>query len=333
MSNNPPMRIVMMGTGVFAEPTFRKLLDGPDEVIGLFTQPDRGTGSKSGSTRQTGEGMKPIAEAAGVPVFQPHDVNTPEGVASLKSLNADLLVVAAYGQILADEVMDAARLGGVNVHASLLPKYRGAAPINWAIYRGEAETGVTIIRMTSRLDGGDMLAKQSTPIGDDVTAGELEAKLAPMGAALAAGVIDRLRAGGHVTGEKQDPDTVTKAPKLKKTHGLIKWHRTAAEVERQIRAMQPWPSPHAFWHRQGSTKPPIRLQILKAKPTGGATAATPGEVVGDPAGDKRLTIAAGGDVLEVLELQPAGKRRMAAAEYLRGQPITAGDRFGPEALS
>src|SRR6516162_1725132 len=209
------MRIVMMGRGLFAEPTFEALLAGPHPVVGLVTQPDRAVGQERGSTRQTGKGMKNIALAHNVPVYQPESINTPEGVAELTKLAPDLLVVAAYGQILSNEVLSIPRLGGINVHASLLPKYRGAAPVAWAIYHGETETGVTIIRMTTGLDAGDMLAQEKLAIGPDETAGELEARLAPLGARLAMQVIDRL-AAGPVTGVKQDKALVTKAPKLKK---------------------------------------------------------------------------------------------------------------------
>src|SRR5262249_6272720 len=154
------MRIVMMGTGLFAEPTFEALLAGPHPVVGLVTQPDRPVGQERGSTRQTGRGMKPIALEPNLPVFQPESINTAEGVAALREMKPDLLVVAAYGQILSRDVLAVPSLGGINVHASLLPKYRGAAPIAWAIYRGETQTGVTIIRMTTGLDAGDMLAQE-----------------------------------------------------------------------------------------------------------------------------------------------------------------------------
>src|SRR5262245_33633362 len=154
------MRVVMMGTGTFAEPTFRALLGSRHEVVGLVTQPDRPVGEARGSTRQVGEGMKAIAQQHGVPVFQPESVNTPEGVAKLKEWRPDLLVVAAYGQILSNDVLSVPPHGGINVHASLLPKYRGAAPVAWAIYHGETRTGVTIIRMTTGLDAGDMLAQE-----------------------------------------------------------------------------------------------------------------------------------------------------------------------------
>src|ERR1700719_81061 len=181
------MRIVMMGTGLFAEPTFEALLDSPHEVIGLVTQPDRERGQVRGSTRQTGRGMKEIASARNVPVFQPESINTPEGIDKLREFRPDLLVVAAYGQILSRDVLAVPPHGGVNVHASLLPKYRGAAPIAWAIYHGETQAGVTIIRMSIALDAGDILAQEAVGIGADETAGEVEARLAPIGARLALG--------------------------------------------------------------------------------------------------------------------------------------------------
>src|SRR5262249_45967885 len=218
------MGIVMMGTGTFAEPTFGALLSGPHPVVGLVTQPDRAVGQERGSTRQTGKGMKGMAQEKGVPVYQPESVNTREGVAKMKEWGAELLVVAAYGQILPKDVLEAAPRGGINVHASLLPKYRGAAPVAWAVYHGETRTGVTIIRMTTGLDAGDMLAQEAIDILPDETAGELEARLAPLGARLAFRAIEQI-AAGTAQGVKQDKAQVTKAPKLKKEDGLIDWTR------------------------------------------------------------------------------------------------------------
>ena len=189
------MKLVMMGTGTFAEPTFEALLAGPHTVVGLFTQPDRSGGHERGSTRQTGKGMKNIALEHGIPVYQPESVNTPPGVADLQALQADLLVVAAYGQILSKDVLGTTKHGGINVHASLLPKYRGAAPIAWAIYHGEKQTGVTIIQMSVKLDAGGMIAQEAVDIGPDETAGELEARLAPLGARMAVQVLEQIGAG------------------------------------------------------------------------------------------------------------------------------------------
>jgi methionyl-tRNA formyltransferase len=165
------MRLVMMGTGRFAEPTFEAILAGPHPVVGLVTQPDRDKGAVRGTTRQTGRGMKQIALERNIPVYQPEKINTPEGVEALRAWAPDLLVVAAYGQILSRDVLAVPTHGGVNVHGSLLPKYRGAAPVAWAVAAGEAESGVTIIKMSVSLDAGDMLAQEATPIGPDETAG------------------------------------------------------------------------------------------------------------------------------------------------------------------
>jgi methionyl-tRNA formyltransferase len=324
------VRIVMMGTGTFAEPTLEALLAGPGPVVGVFTQPDREGVRKRGSTRQVGRGMKEIATEKGVPVFQPPSVNAADGVAMLRGLNPDLLVVAAYGQILSKEVLSIPTQGAINVHGSLLPKYRGAAPVAWAILNGEAETGVTIIRMSAGLDAGDMLAKAAVPIGDE-TAGELEAKLAPLGAKLAVETIQRMKSG-RVTGEKQDPALVTKAPKLTKEMGLIDWSQSAERVCRQIRAMQPWPTAYTYLHRPG--RPPMRLMIARAASRNASdreAASGAGEyVVSHTPGT--ITVRCGGmSVAVVQDLQPAGKKRMTAEEFLRGYPLQNGNRFGPEA--
>jgi methionyl-tRNA formyltransferase len=340
------MRIVIMGTGTFAEPTFRALVGESHAVIGLVTQPDYGTGRVRGSTRQTGQGMKAIALEHRIPVFQPENINTPEGVAGLRAWQADLLVVAAYGQILAKEVLEVVPQGGINVHASLLPKYRGAAPVAWAIYHGETRTGVTIIKMSVHLDAGDILAQETLDIYPQETAGELEARLAHIGARLALRVIEQI-AAGTIQGVKQDKTQATRAPKLTKEHGLIDWSRAPQEVVNQVRAMQPWPTAYTYLHRVGQT--PLRCIVHKAIPLekgarghesgvsrGTAISAAsegpaPGDVVvtaADPAG---LVVATGhGGLVLVQELQPAGKRRMSDTDFLRGHPLRPGDRFGPE---
>jgi methionyl-tRNA formyltransferase len=327
------MRLVMMGTGLFAEPTLEALLTSPHQVVGLVTQPDRAVGQERGSTRQTGRGMKTIAGERGVPVLQPESINTPEGVRALQELRPGLLVVAAYGQILSRDVLAVPKHGGINVHASLLPKYRGAAPIAWAIYHGEKQTGVTIIKMSVSLDAGDMLAQEAIEIGPDETAGDVEALLAPLGARLALQVIEQIQ-NGTAQGRKQDPSLVTKAPKLKKEHGLIDWSRAPGQVRDQVRAMQPWPTAYTFLHRQG--KPSIRVIINRMgechqiRMHKGPSYPEPGSILLLP-GDNGLLVATGaGRAIDILELQPAGKKRMPAAEFLRGNPIQPGDHFGPE---
>jgi methionyl-tRNA formyltransferase len=332
-------RIVMMGTGTFARPTFEALLVEPAiEAVGLVTQPDRDAGHRSGSTRQTGPTLKEIAISRGIPFYQPDSINTAEGVEQLNAWRPDLLVVAAYGQILKKEVLEAAQMGGINVHASLLPKYRGAAPIAWAIYHGETRTGVTIIRMTTGLDAGDMLAQDALDILPHETAGELEARLAPIGAQLAVHIVRRL-AAGPVPGLKQDPAQITKAPKLKKEDGLIDWSKSAEQVVRQVRAMQPWPTAYTWLHRSGET---LRLTVRQAAVTnpGGEppeviipsmVARNPGSPVAYMGKKGHLFIEAGEGIVELLELQPAGKRLMTAAQFRAGHLLTVDDRFGPEA--
>jgi methionyl-tRNA formyltransferase len=216
-----------------------------------------------------------------------------------------------------------------------LPKYRGAAPIAWAIYHGEKQTGVTIIKMSVSLDAGDMLAQEAIDIVPDETAGEVEARLAQLGAKLALQVIEQIQ-NGTAQGRKQDPSQVTKAPKLKKEHGLIDWSRTYEAVCNQIRAMQPWPTAYTFLHRQGQS--PLRLIITKVVPfpVRYDPSVPPGSILIEPSMPKSLLVTAGlihpeeRGVVEIYELQPAGKRRMTAEEFLRGNKLQSGDRFGPE---
>jgi methionyl-tRNA formyltransferase len=330
-----------MGTGTFAEPTFEALLAAfPESVIGLFTQPEREGVKQRGSTRQTGKGMANIARAANVPVAQPESVNAPDGLAQLQEMRPDLLVVAAYGQILSKEVLSVPARGTINVHASLLPKYRGAAPVAYSILGGDAETGVTIIKVTPGLDSGDMISQEAIPIAADDTTGTLEAKLAALGARMAVDAAHKYATGGAVEGTKQDAALVTKAPKIKKEFGLIDWTKPAAYIERFVRAMQPWPTAYTFLHRPG--KEPMRVIVNKAQLGAlclcGPNRPAPGTV--DSAGkipDTDVTamcVWVGENVtLLVTELQPAGKKKMSAEEFLRGYPIVEGMRFGPEVLA
>lgn len=317
------MRIIMMGTGPFAEPTLQALLDNPaHRVLALVTNPDR----PSGKDRVMERPIKRLALARGLPVLQPDAPNTPESVAALRRFEPELLVVADYGHILSVDVLNVAPLGGINVHGSLLPKYRGAAPIVWAILNGEKQTGVTIIRMSTKLDAGHMLAQEAVDILPDETAGELEARLAPLGAKMALQAIEQL-ADGTAQGSPQDADKVTKAPKLKKEHGLIDWSQSADQLCRHIRAMQPWPTAYSWWHRpQGA---PLRLQIVQAQLLPVTTRHRPGTVAN--VAPDMLGIAAGeGTVLSLLRIQPAGKKEMPIADFLRGHPVEVGQKFGPE---
>ncbi len=323
------MRIVMMGTGTFAEPTFRALLAAGENVAGLVTQPDRDAGRKVGSTRQTGVGLASIAAAHGVPVIQPENINTLDGVAALKAFAPDLLVVAAYGQILKPDVIAAPTMGAINVHASLLPKYRGASPIAHAILNGETVTGVTIIRITLGLDAGDMLARVEVPIPRRTTTGAMEAKLGPLGATLCLAVVHQLKAGTAV-GTKQDQSLVTRAPKFTKEMGAIDWTQPAARIVNHVYAVQPWPTAYTFLHRPG--KLPLRLSVTEV--TAGDTAASPHDIDLSPGSAAvaggRLVVSCVDGPAELLEVQPAGGKRMAAGDFLRGTPLPDGSRFGPE---
>jgi methionyl-tRNA formyltransferase len=323
------MRIVMMGTGTFAEPTFNALLASPHQVVGLVTQPDRVIGQERGSTRRARHGMKELAIAHRVPVFQPESINTPQGVEGLHQFGPELVVVAAYGQILSREVLSVAPHGGINVHASLLPKYRGAAPVAWAIYHGESRTGVSIIKMSIYLDAGEILDQGIIDIGLEETAGELEARLAPLGGDLAVRVVGQI-AAGTAAGVKQDKSQATRAPKLTKEDGLIAWGRGVDQVCNQIRAMQPWPTAYTYLHRAGQQ--PLRIIVHRACAfeTWAGDISPPGQLHVLPETPHVLLVWTGSGLAKVLEVQPAGKRRMPAVDFLRGHPVQAGDRFGSE---
>lgn len=319
-----PLRLLMMGTGTFALPTFEALCVSPHPVVGLVTQPDRmGRGH-----HHHPHPMKAAAVERGVPVFQPENVNAPDALERLHAFGADLYVVAAYGQILSPELLAIPPLGAVNVHASLLPKYRGAAPVQYAILRGETETGVTIFRIEPRLDAGPILGMVRTPIGERETSGDLERRLAALAAPLTREVVDGL-AAGTIRPQPQDPALVSRAPKLKKEQGLIDWTRSASEIDRHVRGMQPWPMPYSFLHAPG--RPPLRLLVLEVIPAAVSPPAEsrPGEVLSGPPG--RLFVRCGGGAVELLRLQPAGKRSMSAEEFLRGHAVTPACRFGPAA--
>lgn len=314
------MRLVMMGTGPFAVPTFRGLFETPHTVVALVTAPVRpplpGRPPLPAPVRE-------VAVERGVLVFDPEDVN--REAARLAAFEADLLVVCDYGQILSSETLAAARLGGINLHASLLPKYRGAAPINWAIYHGEQETGVTVIHMSPRVDAGPCIAQARIDILPEETAGQLEPRLAEIGQWLVRRALDSIEEG-RLEALPQDPTLACRAPKLKKTDGAIDWSRPAEAIRNQIRALDPWPKTYTSWHR--AKGPPLRLIVGPSAVCGPIPAAPPGTVV--EAGDGRLVVATGQGGLTPRTLQPAGKREMSIDELLRGYPIRPGDRFGAE---
>ncbi len=320
------LRVVMMGTGEFAVPVLRALVESPHQVVALVTQPPRPQGRKKlllpSPTAQ-------VAQECSVPVLTPQRINAPESVTQLAQLEPEVLVVADYGQILSAQVLSVPRLGGLNVHASLLPKYRGAAPGNWAIYHGEPYTGVSIIRMTPHLDAGPLLAQEKLAIDPEETAPELEARLAQLAARMIVPVLERW-AEGHLPEVPQDDRQATRAPRLKKTDGLVHWHRTAQEIKNQIRAMQPWPRAYSWLLRGGAE--PLRLILHRARVAHAASEGPPGTVLSVPelaAPQERLLVATGGpQALEILELQPQGRRVMSAQEFLRGYRVAVGDRLG-----
>jgi methionyl-tRNA formyltransferase len=270
--------------------------------------------------------MRALAEEMGVPIFDPETVN--QEVARLATFEADLFVVCDYGQILSSEALAAAHMGGINLHASLLPKYRGAAPINWAIYHGERETGVTVIHMTPRVDAGPCIAQARIEIHADDTAGRLEPRLADVGAWLIRRTLDSIEEG-RLEALPQDPTLASKAPKLKKTDGAIDWSRPAEAIRNQIRAMDPWPKCYTHWHRGKGA--PLRLIVGPADVCDSLPGqVAPGTIV--EAAEGRLVVATGRGGLAPRTLQPAGKREMKIDELLRGYPIRPGERFGGEDL-
>src|SRR6185369_5349889 len=254
-----PLRLVMLGTGDFAVPAFSALYDTPHEVLALYTQPER-TGQ--GHHRQADSRIKQVALARGTPVFQPQSVNTPEALDELRQFHADVFVVAAYGQILSQTLLDIPRLMPINVHASLLPKYRGAAPVAYAIWKGEAETGVCIIEVVPALDAGDILGMAKTPIGSRETAGELEDRLAELAAPLTVRVLSEIESG-TVQRIPQDAALMTRSPKLRKEQAAIDWAKTSREIDWLVRAMQPWPKAYTYAHL--ADKPPVRLLVLEVR--------------------------------------------------------------------
>jgi len=315
------MRLVMVGTGPFGVPTFEELYRTHHSVVCLVTAPLVRHGRSVPPSP-----LRAIAIAHGTPIYDPPDINAREAQDYLRGLDADLLVVCDFGQILSPDTLATARLGGINLHASLLPKYRGAAPINWAIYHGEKTTGISVIHMTPQVDAGPIIAQGEIEIGPDETAPELEAKLAQIGAWFVRRALDNLEAG-ILEALPQDPSLASKAPRLKKSDGLVNWNRSAEAIRNQVRAFEPWPKTYTYWHRPG--KPPLQLILGPVSVTRDIPAgAPPGTVV---KADKSGIIVASGDGGVVInQIQPAGRRMMSADEFVRGYHLKVGDCFGPE---
>jgi methionyl-tRNA formyltransferase len=317
------MRLILMGTGPFGAPTFRELYTTSHKIVALVTSPLR---PQHGKESMSLSPVRDLAHEHGTPILDPEDVNTQDSQRQLSHFKADILVVCDYGQILKPKTLSTAHLGGINLHASLLPKYRGAAPINWAIYHGESKTGVTVIHMTPHVDAGPCIAQIDITVDPEETAVELEKRLADLGAWLVRRTIDAMEAG-TLEALPQNPALASKAPRLKKTDGLIDWSRPAAAIKNQIRALEPWPKTYTFWHRQKG--PPLRLifgPVTVENPAGNN--APLGTVL--EAKEARLLIAAGSGAVAPKSIQPVGKRLMSIDEFLRGYPVQPGDRFGME---
>ena len=308
------MRILIMGTGPFAVPTFESLLQSEHEILGLVTRPDK---VARGRKQAPHNPMRAVAIANNVEVFTPESINAEEGIALLESIQADLFVVCDYGQILSSTALEKAKLGGINLHGSLLPKYRGAAPIQWALLHGDTVAGVTVIHMTPRLDGGPMLCQRSLEVGAYENAGELEPRLAQAGVAAVHEAIGMLAAwdGETPLGKPQNADEVTKAPRLKKSDGRIDWAVSAREISHRVRALQPWPG--TFTNLLRTNKPPMRIIIREIaiideneqEPAAPGTA----QLV-----DSKLIVQCGQGAISISQIQPAGKREMTADEFTRG---------------
>ena len=309
------MRVVFLGSGSFAIPSLEALLGSGHDVAAVVTQPDR---EKGRGRTLSPPPLKPVAAARGLKILQPRRVREPESVAALEALAPDVQVVVAYGQILPRRVIDVAPRGTVNVHASLLPRYRGAAPVQWAIVNGETETGVTTMLIDEGLDTGPVLLAEATPIGPEETADVLESRLATMGGDLLVRTLRGLEAGA-IAPRPQDAARATLAPLIKKEDGLIDWSARAEALARRVRGFHPWPGAHTSVHGRG-------LRVLRARPETGRTG-PPGTLL---AIDRDGLVVASGDstALRLIEVQPESRKPMPAAAFAAGARLSAGERLG-----
>ena len=308
------MNLVFMGTPDFAVPTLKALHASEHSVLGVVTQPDRPKGR--GQEMQASP-VKQVALENGLKVYQPAKASAPEFVAELEQLKPDLIVVIAYGQILRENLLSLPRHFCMNIHASLLPKYRGAAPINWAIINGDKETGVTTMKMDKGLDTGDMLLMKKVAIENNDTAQHLHDKLSEAGGALALETIDQLKKGQLKFIAQNDAES-TYAAKLKKEDGFLHWDQAAEAIRNRVRGMEPWPG--AFGFLKGK-----RLRFCQVETGPGTKDDTPGTVM--RVSDYGIEIGTTKDRIIVTEIQPEGKKRMTAKSYLRGHTLKPGERF------
>lgn len=310
------LRVVFFGTPAFAVPALRALLSSSHEVVAVVTQPDRPRGR---GHHVSFSPVKEVAIEAGVPVLQPERLKAPEVLQALGDLHADLGVVAAYGKILPEAVLQVPRLGMINIHASVLPAYRGAAPVHRAVMAGERETGVSIMRVVRELDAGPVFAIARRPIDEHETSADVERALAEIGTSLCVRVIDDL-AAGRASEAPQDASQATYAPRLTKEDGLLDWSRPARDLHNQIRGLHPWP--HAESVLEGHRVLILRSAIEEERLS---PVAPPGTVLRATGDD--LVVATGAGALRLLELRPEGKRAMSPREFMAGRRLRPGMRF------
>ena len=301
------MRIVFMGTPDIAATCLKKILSDGFEVVGVYTQPDR---PKGRGMKLVASPVKEVALAAGIPVFQPDSFREEETVDALRALKPDICAVVAYGRILPQKVLDVPKLGCVNIHASVLPKYRGSAPYQWAVLDGLQETGVTAMYLCREMDAGDIIDVSKTPIGENETAGELLDRLAVLGADLLSKTLGRFETEGKVPAVPQNPAEVSYAPMLEKTMCPIDWNKSALQVHNHVRGLHPWPV--ATMTLQGKT-----FKVHDTRVVSGS--GTPGQILGLT--KTGLVIACGEGAVEITSLQAEGGKRMAAPDYFRGHPL------------
>jgi methionyl-tRNA formyltransferase len=305
-----------MGTPDFSVPALQGLIDGPDQLVAVITQPDR---PKGRGKKLTPPPVKILAESAGIPVIQPTKIKTEEFAQELRSFKPDLIIVAAYGRILPSNILDLPPLGCINIHGSLLPQHRGAAPIQWAILAGDKKAGITIMQMDVGMDTGAMLLPASIPVANDETAGSLFTKLSNLGGTALLEALDLLRQD-KLSPIEQDHSLATEAPPLKKEHGSINWTQSASELHCFIRGMDPWPTAYSFLEGK-------RFRFFMPVLSDISSDQSPGSIV--QADKKGLAIATGEGVLLVREIQPEGKKRMSVEAYLCGQSLIPGQQFLP----
>jgi methionyl-tRNA formyltransferase len=308
-------RVVFFGTPQFAVPTLQKLLDSRHTVVGVVTQPDRPRGR---GQHVSDAPVKALAVERGLPLLQPTRLKDPAFAAALREWRPDIGVVAAYGKIIPDEILAIPRLGMINVHASLLPKYRGAAPVQRAIIDGETVTGVTIMKIETLLDAGAMLAKTTRPIDPDDTSDVVERDLARLGADLLLEVLEQVAAGTEQE-ERQDFMLATFAPRLTKEEGVLDWSLPAAYIHNRVRGLHPWP--HASTHLDGA-----RIILLKTRVEAGTSDAAPGTILGGSPDAIHVATGHGGRI-GIEQLQPEGRRPMSAREFAAGHRLKPGMRF------